>query len=90
MDYAERTGTFIRLDRSGPGRPEIVAQALDVADKEPLALELEDFLRAVHTREEPAVPGWQGRRALEAALAVGSAIEAGLRAQSPLPDSDPS
>jgi predicted dehydrogenase len=89
VDYAERSGTLTRLDRSAPGRPEILTHPLEVEDKEPLALELEDFLRAVRTREDPTVPGWQGRRALEAALSVGSAIEDGLRAHPPSPESDP-
>jgi len=86
VDYAERTGTLTRLDRGSPGRPEIVTEPLEIEEKEPLALELEDFLQAVRTREDPAVPGWQGRRALEAALAVGSAIEAGLQGNSPSPN----
>jgi predicted dehydrogenase len=42
---------------------------------EPLALELPDFLKRVKDRQAPRVPGVQGRRALELALAVQASAE---------------
>jgi predicted dehydrogenase len=42
---------------------------------EPLALELTDFLKRVKDRQAPRVPGVQGRRALELALAVQASAE---------------
>jgi predicted dehydrogenase len=48
----------------------------DIPKGEPLRLELEDFLRAVHTRTQPRVPAEAGRAALSLALAINNQIAA--------------
>lgn len=78
VDYAGRKGRVIRLDRGDPLRPRIVSEELPVKEGDPLALEMEDFLRAVRERSAARVPAWQGRRALEAALRVRDAISRSL------------
>jgi predicted dehydrogenase len=49
-------------------------QKLDLQRAEPLRLELEDFLRAVATRQQPRVPATAGRKALALALEINAAI----------------
>ena len=45
-------------------------QPLPVLKEEPLKLEIESFLEAVANRGRPRVPGEEGLRALEVALAI--------------------
>jgi predicted dehydrogenase len=46
----------------------------DIPKAEPLRLELEDFLHAVHTRTQPRVPAEAGRAALSLALTINEQI----------------
>jgi predicted dehydrogenase len=48
----------------------------DIPKGEPLRLELEDFLHAVHTRTQPRVPAQAGREALALALSINDQIAA--------------
>ncbi len=48
----------------------------DIPKGEPLRLELEDFLHAVHTRTQPRVPAEAGRAALSLALTINEQIAA--------------
>lgn len=84
VDYAERSGRIVRVDRADQRRPSIESEELAVVEHDPLTAELQDFLEAVRRRHDPAVPAWQGRRALEAALSVRDAIHRSLQ-QSPAP-----
>jgi predicted dehydrogenase len=55
-----------------PGAP---AEAAACRKEEPLRAELRHFLECVGTRQTPAVPGEQGRRALAVALEIVQAID---------------
>jgi len=62
-----------------PGEPKHPSAGLNmskvpVAPGEPLRLELEAFLEAVHTRRAPIVDGHAGRRGLALALDINAAI----------------
>jgi predicted dehydrogenase len=56
--------------------PEIKVSKPEIAPEEPLHAEIQAFLHAVRTRETPAVPLEDGRRALAVALEVLEQIEA--------------
>jgi len=58
-------------------RPAIEGGKAEVAQAEPLARELADFIAAIHERRSPLVSGIEGRRALALATRVADAIEAG-------------
>jgi predicted dehydrogenase len=75
IDYASQEVEWYRLQTTG-GTPAIEGGKLDVAREEPLALELRDFVDAVRTRRAPRVTGADGRRALDLAHRITSAIEA--------------
>ena len=51
-------------------RPEIVAQQLEVENREPLLAEIEAFITAVQEKSAPVVSGADGRRALALAHQV--------------------
>ncbi len=77
MDYAAKTGSIMRKGFLGVGKKE-----LNLDDTNALADEIDDFVSAViATKEtgklvEPRVPGWQGLRALELAVAICDEIQA--------------
>lgn len=77
MDYAAKTGKILRKGFLGVGKKE-----LNLDDTNALADEIDDFVNAVnetkHTGKlvEPRVPGWQGLRALELAVAICDEIKA--------------
>ncbi len=77
MDYATKTGTILRKGFLGVGK-----KSLNLDDTNALADEIDDFVSAViATKEtgklvEPRVPGWQGLRALELAVAICDEIKA--------------
>lgn len=73
-DTGERKVERYRLVIGSDRKPAIQHEVLPVADGEPLALELAAFVEAVRTRTPPPVDGLAGRRALELALRIGSAI----------------
>jgi predicted dehydrogenase len=78
-DTVARTVERYQLAFRPDGAPEIRHEGLPVEPGEPLALELEAFVRAVRTRGEPPVPGEQGRSALRLARQVKDAITAATR-----------
>ena len=77
MDYATKTGTILRKGFLGVGK-----KSLNLDDTNALADEIDDFVSAVITTKEtgklvePRVPGWQGLRALELAVAICDEIKA--------------
>lgn len=73
IDMQARTVQALRLSREG-GEPEIVPVEVPVAPVEPLALEIEDFIRSVRQRATPLVSGEVGRDALALAEEVLSEI----------------
>jgi len=75
VDMDARSATVSRVSRDG-GRPEIQTTALQIADEEPLAREVRDFVRAVRERSDTLVPGEVGRDALALAQRVTETIAA--------------
>lgn len=77
MDYAAKTGKILRKGFLGVGKKE-----LNLDDTNALADEIDDFVNAVNETKrtgklvEPRVPGWQGLRALELAVAICDEIKA--------------
>lgn len=71
MDYGKHTGMVIKKNRIGLANKEI-----SLNEKNALADEIEDFLRAVRETTEtgvlslPKVPGEQGLRALKLAVDI--------------------
>ena len=60
----------------GRPMPTIQGGDLDVANEEPLKLELADFIDAVAKRRAPVVSGEEGRRALAVAQQITDKIRA--------------
>ena len=81
-DYSAQTLDRFELVRGDDGGPSISAQRLELPKVEPLVRELEDFVRCVGSRGRPRVDGSSGRRALQTALGVRSAL--GSRNRRPL------
>jgi predicted dehydrogenase len=63
-----------RLVKDAGPMPSIEGGDVPVANEEPLKRELADFIDAVKTRRAPLVDGAQGRRALELATRIVSAL----------------
>ncbi len=81
IDYATRDVEVYRLLRNesaAAARPVIEGGKLEVAQDEPLALELIDFVGAVRERRAPGVTGVAGRAALALAERIAASIEAGV------------
>jgi predicted dehydrogenase len=76
-DTGRRTVERYRLLPGETGRPAISHDRLEVAEGEPLGLELSVFVEAVRARSRPPVEGRAGREALRLALAVRDAIASG-------------
>jgi predicted dehydrogenase len=85
IDYARQDLLFIDVkpQEAPSGAATTDAQAIlsglaltkpTVTPGEPLRLEIESFLDAVRTRQQPRVPGEQGRAALALALDINQAI----------------
>jgi len=72
LDYQKQEAVAFTVS----GTQQIGFQPLAVAKEEPLRLEVESFLDAVARRARPLVPGEEGLRALEVALAILDKIEA--------------
>lgn len=72
LDYADQQVAMCRLvpPASGLGRPEIIAQPLEVVKREPLLAEIEAFVMAARQHQSPVVSGTDGRRALALAIEV--------------------
>ena len=80
VDYASRQVQHYFLRQRPDGTPEIVGRELPVEGGEPLALEIDAFLRAATGGDDQGVSGSEGRRALDVALQVIGAIGAGAEA----------
>jgi predicted dehydrogenase len=66
LDYQKQEAVAFTVS----GNQQIGFQPLPVVKEEPLRLEVESFLEAVANRTRPRVPGEEGLRALEVALAI--------------------
>jgi predicted dehydrogenase len=71
LDYQKQEAVAFTVS----GSQQIGFQPLPVTKEEPLRLEIESFLEAVANRTRPLVPGEDGLRALEVALAILAKIE---------------
>lgn len=76
-DTGRRTLERYRVERGSEPVPRIAHERLEVEDAEPLGLELAAFVASVRAETPPPVDARQGRRVLELAHRVRSAIEAG-------------
>jgi predicted dehydrogenase len=71
LDYQKQEAAVFTVS----GNQEIGFQPLAVAKEEPLRVEVESFLEAVRNHSRPLVPGEEGLRALDVALAILDKIE---------------
>ena len=71
LDYQKQEAVAFTVS----GNQQIGFQPLPAVKEEPLRLEVEAFLEAVANRTRPLVPGEEGLRALEVALAILDKIE---------------
>ena len=71
LDYQKQDAVAFTVS----GNQQIGFQPLPLVKEEPLRLEVESFLEAVANRTRPQVPGEEGLRALEVALAILDKIE---------------
>jgi predicted dehydrogenase len=76
-DTGQRTLERYRLEPGEGPTPRIVHEQLEIEEAEPLGLELAAFVASVRAGTPPPVDARQGRRVLELAHRVRSAIEAG-------------
>ena len=74
LDYARRDALRIGVKKPGP-QPEFGFEKLNAPAIEPLRAELEAFIDAVRSREEPRTNGVAGRAALELAGRVMASIQ---------------
>ena len=74
LDYARRDALRIGVKKPGP-QPEFGFEKLNAPAVEPLYAELEAFLEAVRTRQEPPTDGDAGRAALALAGRVMASIQ---------------
>jgi predicted dehydrogenase len=74
-DTGARKVDRYRLALDPDRKPQIRHDQLPVEDGEPLRLELEAFVEAVHTRATPNIDGRQARRAIELAHRVRESID---------------
>jgi len=74
VDYAEQTVQSAQLVRHGDGA-DIRPRVVNVEAQEPLAAELEAFVKACRGEETPLVDGRTGAAALKAAIAVRESVE---------------
>ena len=75
IDCASQQVEAFRVRRMAGGETAIEGGRIEVPEAEPLARELEDFVRAVRTGGAPGVDGPAGRRALGLAQRITDAIE---------------
>src|SRR5208337_4747484 len=71
LDYQRQDGAVFSVS----GNAQLGFESLAVTKDEPLKLQLDAFLDAVATRQPPPVPGEEGVRALDVALAILGKIE---------------
>jgi predicted dehydrogenase len=70
IDYTAQKIEVWRLVKKDGAMPSIQGGAVEVVQEEPLKRELVDFIDAVRIGRAPAVPGEDGRRALELATRI--------------------
>src|SRR5712692_6565033 len=70
IDYAAQKLEVWRLVKGHPALPSIEGGDVPVANQEPLACELADFVEAIASRRAPMVTGEDGRRALALAQQI--------------------
>jgi predicted dehydrogenase len=70
IDYTAQKIEVWRLVKKDGAMPSIQGGAVEVVQEEPLKRELVDFIDAARTGRAPAVPGEDGRRALELATRI--------------------
>jgi len=76
VDYLTNYASISNLASSAASPwPGVRTQVLEVNDVEPLRAEIQSFLKAATTREQPLVSGEDGRRALDLALRTLKQIE---------------
>jgi predicted dehydrogenase len=78
IDYAARKVEMWRLVKGDGPMPSIDGGEVPVDDREPLAVELEDFVAAAAQRRPPLVTGEQGRRALELASQIAARMSSAV------------
>ncbi len=83
IDYAAQKVEMFKLVSGGAGMPSIQGGDVPVANEEPLARELADFVDAVAARRPPLVTGEQGRRALALAQQITDTIAAQMQPRRP-------
>jgi predicted dehydrogenase len=74
IDYATQKVDVWKLTTNGGPMPAIEGGEIEVANEEPLARELADFVDAIARRRPPLVTGEDGRRALALAAEIAGAI----------------
>ena len=77
VDYAAQEVERWRLVRGNGAMPAIDGGKLEVANEEPLKLELADFIGAVRDKRAPGVTGADGLRALQLAQRITDAMDNG-------------
>ena len=70
VDFAKRDLLSLQRLRGAQGQIEIVQNHVDIDQKDPLEEEIRSFVDAVVQGTAPAVPGREGRRALDVALRI--------------------
>jgi len=73
LDYARRDALRVGVKRPGP-QPEFAFEKLPAPATEPLRAELDAFIHAVKTRQQPVTNGAAGRAALDLASRVMASI----------------
>jgi len=72
VDYGKQNiRVYRRIEQNGG--PTITCESIDLGSREPLAAELEAFIRAVRDRSEPVISGRDGKEALRVATMIGDA-----------------
>jgi predicted dehydrogenase len=74
IDYAAQKLEMYRLVKGADPKPSIEGGDMPVVNQEPLKRELADFIDAIVSRRPPMVDGIQGRKALELATKIVSAM----------------
>jgi len=73
LDYARRDALRVGVKRPGP-QPEFAFEKLPAPTTEPLRAELDAFIHAIKTRQQPVTNGAAGRAALDLASRVMASI----------------
>ncbi|MBN2398624.1 MAG: Gfo/Idh/MocA family oxidoreductase [Deltaproteobacteria bacterium] len=74
VDYDQRDLTSFSRRKTDEGKLEIRQNNVEVENRDPLEMEIREFVDAVITRRKPAVSGEEGRDALDLALLIAERI----------------